>query len=223
MNATTLDARPRRIFGKKCRYLRRAGFTPANLYGAAMESIPVQVDTRVVAHLLAGLPKNTALELKILGESDAHTAFVWGIQRDPLTDEILHVDFYHVEATRRMRATVPLVLAGVDPNLEKLDKRINQMIESIEVECLPLDLPTELQVDASKLKELEDEVRVRDVLISDKIQVLTSLDLVIAKVAGIIEAVEEEAAPVEEAAGAPAEVPTVAKKEREEGEEAEKK
>lgn len=215
MQRTSLEVRPRRIFGKKNRYLRRAGFIPANLYGAAIDSVPVLVEAAEVVRVLNTTSRNTPLRLSILGETEARTAFVWGVQREPVSGAVLHVDFYHVEAGHRMRAQVPLVLVKVDPNLEKLDRRINFMTHQIEVETLPEDLPTQIEIDASTLVEVDSELRVKDVVVSDKVHILTSADQPIAKVVGIMEAVETEEPA---AAAAPAEPETVERKRKTEEE-----
>ena len=218
MNTTVLEARPRSILGKKSRFLRRAGITPANLYGASIDSIAIQLDTHALHHILATTSRNTPVQIAVLGEEENRTAFIWEVQRHPLTDAILHVDLYHVEATRRMRARVPLVLSGVDADLEKFDKRVTQQLDAVEVETLPLDLPTEIDVDCSALTEIDDEVKVGSLTISDKVLLLTDPDTVVAKVSAIVilaepepkvgeeeETPEGEEAAEEGAAAAPAE------------------
>ena len=117
-----------------------------------------------------------------------------------------------------MRARVPLVLSGVDADLEKFDKRVTQQLDAVEVETLPLDLPTEIDVDCSALTEIDDEVKVGSLTISDKVLLLTDPDTVVAKVSAIVilaepepkvgeeeETPEGEEAAEEGAAAAPAE------------------
>jgi large subunit ribosomal protein L25 len=216
MNRTALEARPRRVFGKKTRFLRRAGYLPANLYGASIESVPMVVETKEIVRILTTTSKNTPLQLTIAGEGQARTAFVWGVQREPVTGALVHVDFYHVEAGHRMRAEVPLVLVNVHPDLEKLDRRINFMLHNVEVETLPEDLPTQIEVDATTLVEVDSEIRVKDLKISDKVHILTSGDQPVAKVVGIVE--EAEPAEPGAAAAAPAEPETVERKRKTEEE-----
>ncbi len=191
MTDTTLAARPRALFRKKARFLRRAGITPANLYGPEMASLSLQVDTKDLIKAITTTSRNTPIELHIHGESDPRTAFIWNVQRHPLTEEILHVDFYHVEATRTMRAQVPLVLEAVDPTLEQFQKRILHLLPALEVESLPADLPTHIEVDASSLREIDDEITVQDLVVSDKVTVLAKAETVVAKVAPVIIRVEE--------------------------------
>ncbi len=205
MDVVSLESRPRALLGKKCRYLRRSGITPANLYGAGVESIAIQIDSRALQQVMATTSRNTPVQISILGEAEPRTAFIWKTQRDPITDQVLHIDLYHVEATRRMRADVPLVLVGVDPDLEKLDKRVTQFINSVSVETLPLDLPTSFEVDCSALNEIDDEVRLASVAISDKVTLLTDPEGVIARVTGITVLAEPEPEEEEGEAAAPGE------------------
>ena len=199
----TLAVRPRALFRKKSRFLRRAGIIPANLYGAGIDSVALQVDAKDLIRTLATISRNTPLELLVHNESKPRTAFIWKVQRHHVTDEILHVDFYHVEATRTMHAQVPLVLTNVDPTLEQFQKRILHLLPALDIETLPADLPTEILVDASGLTEIDDDVKVLDLAVSDKVTVLVEGETVVAKVAPIVIRVleeEEEAAPVAEAA-----------------------
>ena len=205
MDVVSLESRPRALLGKKCRYLRRSGITPANLYGAGVESIAIQIDSRALQQVMATTSRNTPVQISILGEAEPRTAFIWKTQRDPITDQVLHIDLYHVEATRRMRADVPLVLVGVDPDLEKLDKRVTQFINSVSVETLPLDLPTSFEVDCSALNEIDDEVRLASVAISDKVTLLTDPEGVIARVTVITVLAEPEPEEEEGEAAAPGE------------------
>jgi len=197
----TLAVRPRALKGKKSRFLRRAGITPANLYGAGLESVALQAEARELVRTIATTSRNTAIELRVHGEASPRTAFIWKIQRHPVSEEILHVDFYHVEATRTMRTSVPVVLENIDPDLEKFAKRVTQYIQMVEVESLPADLPTSIASDASGLQELEDSLKVAGLAVSDAVTILTDPEGLVARVTAIVETAEEEAAvPAGEAA-----------------------
>ena len=193
MADVTLDARPRKLFGKRCRYLRRAGITPANLYGAGIDSVAVQVDSKAVAEVVRTTSRNVPVQVAIRGEKQPRTAFIWGIQRHPLSDSIVHVDLYHVDVTHRMRATVPLVFVNIDPGLAKLDRRVVHMLGSVEVECLPLDLPTEFRVDCSGLQYLDDELKVGVLAAGAAVEVLADPEAVVARVTLVAQPTEAEA------------------------------
>ena len=201
MATINLAASPRALFGKKARFLRRAGITPANLYGAGVESTALQVETKALLRTIVATTRNTLVELTGDGEADSRTVFIWRVQRDPLTEEILHIDLFHVEATRTMRATVPVRLQNIDPELDKFSKRVNQFLNEVEVETLPADLPEEILLDVSALQELDDDIAVGAITISDKVTILTDPELVIAKVGEIVDIVEEEPEEALEGAG----------------------
>ena len=193
MDQTTIDVRPRALFGKKARFLRRAGITPANLYGAGFDSVALQVDAKDLIRTIATTSRTTPVQLNITGETSPRTAFIWSLQRHPVSEEILHVDFYHVDVTRTMRARVPLRLAGANEDLEKFAKRITQYLQEVEVESLPLDLPADLVLDVSGLEEIDDSKTVADLPVSDKVTIITDAEELVARVTAIVEHVEEEA------------------------------
>ena len=192
MAITTLTASPRALFGKRSRYLRRAGITPANLYGAGIDSTALQVDSKTLVRTIVHTTRNTPVSLQIEGEADPRTIFIWSVQRDPLTEDVVHVDFFHVAATRMMRATVPIYLDNVDPELDKFGKRVNQLLSEVEVETLPMYLPEEIRLDGATLREIDDEITVAAIDFGGSVTILTDPDLLVAKVFELIERAEEE-------------------------------
>ena len=205
MSPISIEVRRRAIIGKHNRFLRRAGITPANLYGAGIESLSLQVETKALLKTLASTSRNTPIELRVVGDSAPRTAFIWKVQRDSLSEEIVHADFYHVDPTRKMRAVVPVILENISSTLEKLDFRVALLLERIEVESLPADLPAEFRLDASKLLQLDDALRVSDLPVSANVTLHAEPNAYVARVFRIIHKVEVVETPV---AAATAEVPT---------------
>ena len=202
MAQLTLDVRARALTGKKSRYLRRAGFVPANLYGAGMVSSSLQVDAKSLVKAVATTSRNSLVSLKVHGESVERSAFIWNIQRDPLTEEIVHVDFYHVDPARKMRGHVPLTVKNVDPNLAKNELRVAIMIPALEVECLPADLPVSITIDCTDLHKLGDDVKASALPVPERVTMLTKPSQAVAKVAFVQKVKEIEEAPVAAAEGA---------------------
>jgi large subunit ribosomal protein L25 len=204
-----LAAENRTVIGKKVRFLRRQGITPANVFGHGLDSAAIQVNTREMVHVLTHVPRNSLLSLNIQGRDPA-TVLVKMVTRKPTTDEIYHVDFYHVSMTEKLRATVPLALTGTAPAVEAHDATILQAIDSLHVECLPGDLPTQILVDLSPLAAIDDSIFVRDLNLPPGVTALVSEDdLVVKALAPTVQegAPEEgaEAAEGEAAAGPSAE------------------
>jgi large subunit ribosomal protein L25 len=201
-----LSVRPRSELGKAVRKLRRAGQTPANIFGHRVESRAVQAETPDLLQLLRASTRNAIINLRVEGEGSPRTVVVRDVQRDPVTGRILHVDFYQVSMTEKMRAEVPVVLVGTSDAVATYGGVLLQTLERIAVEALPAEIPAQFEADVSVLTELEQSIHVRDLKIDEtRITVHTDPDVVVARVAAprLAAAEEEEAAAAAEE-GAPA-------------------
>lgn len=205
-----LNVSPRQVLGKKVRGLRRQGIIPANVYGRGLESRAIQAPAEDLLRLLKTVGRNDVIYLKVAGEDGPRPALVRHIQRNPITDQILHVDFYQISLTERLRLDVPLVLAGTAPAVSTYGGILLQSLEHITVEGLPADIPSHIEVDVSGLEEIDAAIHVSDLRLPPNLTIITDPELVIAKVAApaverveeVVEAVAEEAVPAEEAAEA---------------------
>ena len=206
MAEVQLSVSPRTVVGKKVAALRRGGVTPANIYGRNLESKAIQVDEAVFKHLLRSTGRNVVIDLRVEGEESPRPVMLRAVQRDPVTSRILHVDFYQVSLTQKMRAEVPIVVVGTAPAVAEFGGILLQSLDSILVEALPGDIPGHVEVDVSGLERIDDGLHVRELPIDPlKVHVMTDPELVVAKVAAprLVAEAEEEAA--EEAEAAPAE------------------
>jgi large subunit ribosomal protein L25 len=203
MADSVLKAAPRTVLGKKVAQLRRSGQTPANIFGHKIESTSVQADTVELTQLLRHSSRNAIINVSVEGEAVARTVVVRDLKRNAVTDELLHVDFYQISMTEKMRADVPVVLVGISEAVTTFGGVLLQMTEKIAVEALPADFPVQFEVDVSKITELEGSFHVRDLAIDTaKVTLHTELDVVLARVASPRVVVEET--PTAEAAAAPA-------------------
>jgi large subunit ribosomal protein L25 len=202
MEGLKLEANKREILGKKTRFLRRQDITPAHLFGHGIESLALQCDTpklqRTIAH--AGMTRLIALDIK--GDKQPRSVFIREIQREPCSGELLHVDFYQVRRTEKIRVDVPIILLGAAPAMKEKGRTLTHSLTSLSVECLPDKLPPQIEVDISPLEEVEQAIFVRDIALSPDITVLTDPDQMVVKVseARVEEVVEEEVVAEEELA-----------------------
>jgi large subunit ribosomal protein L25 len=212
-----LKASPREVLGKKTRFLRRQGITPVHLFGHGLESLVLQCDTTALQKIItqAGTTRLISLELK--GDKQPRSVFVREVQREACSGRLLHIDFYQVSKTERMKSDVPIVLVGEAPALKTKGRTLLHGITFLSVECLPDDLPPQIEVDLSTLAEAEDAIHVKDIVLSESITVNDEPDQLVVKVAEArveieAEAVAEEAEVVAEeaVAEAPAEEETSA-------------
>ena len=206
---TELSVGPREVLGKKVKQLRRQGLTPANIYGHRVQSTAIQVSTDGLRHVLRTAGRNDIVYLQLDGE-EARPTFIRTVQRNPVTDAILHVDFYQISLKEKVRLEVRLYLVGEAPAVELYGGTLLHSLDEIAVEGLPTDIPSRIELDVSGLTEIGDSLHVRDLPIPPNVTVLTDPDLVVASVAAPAKAEVEEVAaeevPAEEAAaeeGAP--------------------
>jgi large subunit ribosomal protein L25 len=193
MATTDLKVAPRTVLGKSVAKLRRAGITPANIYGHKIESTAVQVDTAELVHLMRHSSRNQIFNMTVEGEGAARTVVFRDVTRNPVNSQLLHVDFFQVSMTEKMTAQVQIVLVGTSDAVETFGGVLLQMIETIEVSALPGDLPSQVELDVSVLAQLEQSLHVRDLkLDTNKVTVNTDEDVVVARVASPRLSVEGE-------------------------------
>jgi large subunit ribosomal protein L25 len=213
MEQIALKAEPRTLIGRHVKELRVQGYVPGVVYGSQVESTPIQVEGKSLQKVLAKAGGNTLIELQI-GKKKPVLTLAREIQRDSIRHNILHVDFYRVVMTERITAEVPLVLTGKAPALEEGGILVHGL-NTIEVQCLPADLPSKFEVDLSSLAEFNDLVAVGDLQVPPAVTIISDPESVIAR----IEApriVEEEVEVLEEEVEVSAEPELVGKEEPEE-------
>jgi large subunit ribosomal protein L25 len=198
MEEITLTAQPREVLGKQVRQMRRAGLIPAVVYGHRTAPQSLQIDEKELRTLLQHAGANQLIKLQIGDAVEPRMVLVRGVQREPIKRRLLHVDLFEVVMTETIHAAIPIFLVGFSPIVKRGDALLHHGLEQIEVECLPGDLIPHIEVDLSPLAQLNQEVKVRDLKLGDKINVLSSLDDVVVRVIAIHEEKVEEAVPAAE-------------------------
>jgi large subunit ribosomal protein L25 len=195
----TLDAKPRTVLGKKVRFMRRNGLIPVNVFGHNVPSQALQVEENVLESALARAGTNTLMSLNIAGAAAAQPVLIRGYQRRATTGKLLHVDLYQVSMTEKLRTEVPLLIVGTAPGVA-LGGVLFKNLDAVEIECLPGDLVSAIEVDISSLAEIDQAIQVSDLKVGEAITVITQPETVIVKVMAPEKEEVEEAAPVAEAA-----------------------
>jgi large subunit ribosomal protein L25 len=182
MDELTLKLSPRTVTGKNVKRLRRNGVVPVHLYGSGTEPLSLQVEARVLRRTLRRAGANIPLEIEVEGRDGANTCFVREVQRHPVTEEVLHVDFLRVDVSRLLAADVPIVLDGVAPAAFRMGGTLLQALQSLRVESLPMNIPTSFHLDVSDLDTFEKSLRVSDIDVRPEVTVLTDPGEMIARV-----------------------------------------
>jgi large subunit ribosomal protein L25 len=214
MEKIAIEATKRTIKGKQVGALRRQGLLPAVMYGHGFESTPITLNLRDATKVLSMTTSSSLVNINLEGKTTS--VLVREKQRDYIRGTLRHVDFQVVSLTEKLRTTVEIVLTGTSPAVRDFNGVMVTSVNTLEVECFPQDLPERIIVDVSVLAKIGDAVFVRDVKLSDKVEILTDLDEVIVNVTSVAEEKEEVAAEVVETEP---EVIEKGKKEEEEAEE----
>lgn len=193
------------------RRVRRAGKIPAVLYGAGHEPVAVEVDPKQISRILfSETGHNTIFDLEVGGKNTAKAMIVdW--QREPIKDQLIHIDLKRIALDKALRVSVRVKLLGTPVGVKSFGGILDHVLREVEIECLPADIPSHIDVDVTELG-LHGVLRVSDLPHMDKVKFLNAEDATVAHVVSI----REEAAPTPEgeatAAAAGAAEPEVAKK-----------
>ncbi len=218
IETNVLEAHSRESGNKnEARRVRRDGKIPGVVYGAGKDSLPVSVDPRQVLRILhSETGHNTIFDLTLDGDRTKAMIVDW--QYEPIKGKLLHIDLKRIAMDKTLKVSVPIVLKGEAEGVKTQGGILEQMFREVELECLPGDIPSSIEVDISHLT-FGKVLRVSDLPRSEKVKVLSDPNQPVAHVTSV----KEEVAPTPEAAAeaaaaAPAE-PEVIKKGKQETEE----
>lgn len=195
MEQTPLIAQTRTILGRKVKNLRAEGLIPAHVFGHKVATEHVQVKAADFHKVFEKVGETGIIELTI-GDK-RKPVLVKDTQVHPVTDDLLHIDFYQVNLSEKVKVKVPIEFIGDAPAVEKKIGLLLTPISELEVEALPADLPESIEVDISNLNEIGDQIKVQDLKIDrSKIEVLADPEQIVADIGELVtkemEAVEAE-------------------------------
>ena len=196
MDALTLTAVPRTVTGKKVKALRRDGVVPIHMFGRGIESQSLQADLRVLGVVLPQAGTNVPITIDVDGRDGENVCFVRQVQRHPVSEALLHVDFQRVDVTQKVTAEVPILVEGAAPAVLEMDGTLLQTLASVSVEALPMSMPASFAVDISGLDDFDKTIRVASLETDDDVTILNDGDEMIATV--VPPRVEEEEVSVDE-------------------------
>ena len=183
MDLQTLKLDRRTVIGKKVKRLRQRGVIPVHIYGADMGPENLQVDDNTLNRLLLQVGSNIPVSVEYEGQGDEKVCFVREVQRHPVTEEVIHVDFLRVDVTQTVSAEVPLVLTGSSLAVTEMAGTLLQNVQSLLIEALPMNMPAEVTVDISSLVDFDASIQVSDAFVPGDVTVLNDPDDTIARVA----------------------------------------
>ncbi|MCL4364123.1 50S ribosomal protein L25 [Patescibacteria group bacterium] len=185
-----LTVKPRELVGKKARKLRKDGLVLANVFGPDFKSQSISVDFKDFLKTYK-IVKETGVVYLESGKEEI-PALIRNVQRHPVSDAILHVDFRKIDLKKKIEASVPVKTTGVSEAVSQKGGVLLLQTETVLIEALPQDIPSEIEIDISVIKEIGQEIKVGDLKKSDKFEVKTAPEKV---VVSVVEHKEESITP----------------------------
>lgn len=199
MTTLELKSKKREIFGKRVRVLRNRGLIPAVVYGGKENGVSLVLELKDLKEIFKQAGESALIKLFIddakfsakgavpAGRqgpaSGWKNVLIYDVSRDPVTDEINHVDFREVKMDKKITAKVPLSFVGDSLAVTDLGGVLVKAMQEIEVRALPSDLPHQIEVNISSLKTFEDNIAIKDLKLPPNIEILDNISSSVASVA----------------------------------------
>lgn len=212
----TLEATIRKNLGKGVKILRKKGILPGILYGSKIKNLVLEIGSKEFDKVYQSAGGSSLVSLEIEGKKTP--VLIHDVQRDPLTQKLIHVDLFQPSLEKEVTVKVPLIFDGEPPAVRELGGTLVKSISEVEVRALPQNLPHEIRIDVSQLKTFEDKISMKDLKLPEGVKFFKERETILAFVAPLEKVEEELVKPIEEKVE---EVKTVEKQKAEEGEEAE--
>jgi len=181
MEKIKLQAKKREIFGKQVSSLRREGLVPVVLYGKGKENMSLSVDKKEFDRVYKMSGGSTIIQVEIDGEKTKNV-LVKEVAHNPVNDSIIHADFYQIKMSEKITAQIPLNFIGDSKAVIDLGGSLITNKSEVEIECLPADLPHEIEVDISVLEDFESVIHLKDIKVPEGVEIKDDIEETVANV-----------------------------------------
>lgn len=185
MEQPILKAEIRTVVGRKTRHLRKEGILPANIFGKKIKSLAISIKLKDFNTIFKSAGETTLIKVEIedKGKKDDRSVLIANVQKDPVSELPIHVDFHQVDLKEKVTASVPVEMTGESPAEKQSVGTVVLYINEIEVEALPTDLPEKFIVDISELTEVDQAIYVKDLKIDKaKVEIKADVEAILVKV-----------------------------------------
>lgn len=193
-----LLAEKRTVFGKKLKKLIKKGLLPGNIFGQEIKSQAIAVPLKDFARLFRRVGQSQIISLQLGKNGKVLPVLIHQIQKHPVTDVFLHVDFRQVNLQKKIKTKVPIKFINEAVAVQQNKGVVLTLADHLEIESLPTAIPKAIEIDLSSLKEADDEIKVKDIKIAGDYSIVDSLEKPIVRiVAHKEETTEPQVAPPE--------------------------
>jgi len=194
----SLKAKVRKETGKKTSALKDAGRIPAVVYGHKVKNISLDLDYKDFQKVLREAGESSLIELDVEGEKEKKAVLIHEIQKNPVTDLYIHIDFFQTSLTEEVQVKVPLVIEGISLAVKDLGGTLVKNISEVEVKALAKNLPHEIKVSIEGLKTFADHILIKDLILPKDVKVMAKPEEIVVSVAEPQKVEEELAKELEE-------------------------
>ncbi len=194
----SLKAKIRKETGKKTSILKKSGRIPAVVYGHKIKNVLLDVDYKEFQKVLSKAGESSLIELDIEGEKEKRPVLAHDLQKDPVTDKFIHIDFFQTSLKEEVQVKVPLVFEGESQAIKDLGGTLIKNISELEIKALPQNLPHEIKVSVNSLNTFEDHILVKDLVLPKDVKAIAKPDEIVVSVARAAKVEEELAKEIEE-------------------------
>lgn len=184
MQKHILKVSKREVFGKKLKALRREGILPANIYGKNTASVAVQLPFKDFIDTYKEVGETGLLEIQLGDEK--RPALIHSVQLDYVKNIPVHADFYQVNLKEKVTTMVPVVLVGEPIAVTEKLGTLLHMVNEVEVEALPTDLPEKFEIDITRLAAVDDQITVADLPKIEGVTLLSEPSQIVVKIAELV-------------------------------------
>lgn len=182
MTKHTLKAQPRQVVGHQVKQLRHQGWVPANVFGKDTPSVNVQIEEKSLLHLLKEAGESSLVYLQVAGDKADRPVMIAELRRDPVTERLLHVSLHQVNLKEKVTTAVPVKLIGEAPAERDKQGILVQLLDEIEIEALPADMPEAAEANVAGLVAVNDAVYVKDIQVAAQLTVKSDSEAIVAKI-----------------------------------------
>lgn len=208
-----LSAKIRTETGKKIRDQKNEGRIPAVVYGHKVKNAILDLDEKEFLKVFKSAGESSLIELNVEGEKEKRPVLIHDMQKDSVTGQVMHIDFFQASLKEEVQVKVPLVIVGEAPAVKEQGGTLVKNISELEVKALPQNLPHEITVDVSGLKTTEDHILAKNIKLPEGVKLHINPEEIVISIAAQTNVEEELAQEIKE------EVENVEKVEKEKKEE----
>lgn len=191
-----LTVQARTITGKEVKKMRKEGILPAVIYGKSLEnSLLVSCVKNDFIKVYKACWYSTPIEL--VGSVN-QLVLLQDMQLDPVSDEVLTLDFLAVNRNEKVSASIPVILIGESKIEKQNEGRVQLVKDTVEVEAFPQDLPHSIEIDISKIESINDVIFVKDLVLSNKVEILDDQEQALVTVVELDDEEEQETSVADE-------------------------